>query len=120
MKKILRTGVFETNSSSTHSITICTKEEYDLYEKGEMYLNHNNNLVTKEQLFESWQNGQKNICRWENKPFVPLTEEELESLFKKKKEEDEDYESCLEPYLERRTLPNGQEVVVFGEFGYNG
>ncbi len=35
MKKI-RIGLFETNSSSTHSIIICTDEELDKWKKGEI------------------------------------------------------------------------------------
>lgn len=34
--KQIRQGVFETNSSSTHSITICTKEEYEKFKAGEL------------------------------------------------------------------------------------
>ena len=35
----IRRGVFETNSSSTHSISICKKFEYDAWVRGEVYLN---------------------------------------------------------------------------------
>ena len=35
----IRQGVFETNSSSTHSITMCMKSEFDMWERGEVYLN---------------------------------------------------------------------------------
>lgn len=31
--KQIRVGVFETNSSSTHSLTVFTKDEYDMFEK---------------------------------------------------------------------------------------
>lgn len=35
--KIIRQGAFETNSSSTHSLTICSSEEYTKWENGELY-----------------------------------------------------------------------------------
>lgn len=35
--KQIRRSVFETNSSSTHSITMCMKSEYDRWEAGEFY-----------------------------------------------------------------------------------
>lgn len=38
MKKQIRCGVFETNSSSCHSITMCMKSDYDRWEKDELYL----------------------------------------------------------------------------------
>lgn len=39
MKKI-RFGVFETNSSSTHTLCMCTAEEYKKFKKGEMFYNN--------------------------------------------------------------------------------
>ena len=35
--KQIRRSVFETNSSSTHSITMCMESEYDRWEAGEFY-----------------------------------------------------------------------------------
>lgn len=34
----IRYGVFETNSSSTHSLTICEKDEYEDWKEGNSYL----------------------------------------------------------------------------------
>ena len=42
MKRQIRRGVFETNSSSTHSIVICSEEEYKKWVKGEL-------------MFDSWE-----------------------------------------------------------------
>jgi hypothetical protein len=36
MKKQIRNGVFETNSSSTHSLVICTKAQYEKWKNGEL------------------------------------------------------------------------------------
>lgn len=33
----IRHNVFETNSSSTHSITMCTKDQYEQWKNGELY-----------------------------------------------------------------------------------
>ena len=38
MKKIIRQGVFESNSSSTHSLTMCMKSDYDKWCNGELVL----------------------------------------------------------------------------------
>ena len=38
MKRQIRRGVFETNSSSTHSITLMMKKDYDRWQKGDLYL----------------------------------------------------------------------------------
>ena len=34
--KIIRTGVFETNSSSTHSLTIASREDYESWKRGDL------------------------------------------------------------------------------------
>ena len=38
MKRQIRKGVFETNSSSTHSLTMCLKSDYDKWANGELLL----------------------------------------------------------------------------------
>lgn len=35
MKLQIRTGLFETNSSSTHSLTMCTKDDYEAFKRGD-------------------------------------------------------------------------------------
>ena len=36
MKRQIRRGVYETNSSSTHSLTMCSKEEFEQWKNGEL------------------------------------------------------------------------------------
>ncbi len=38
MKKV-RSGIFETNSSSTHSLTIVSKEDFEKWKRGELVFN---------------------------------------------------------------------------------
>ncbi len=45
MKIQIRQSVFETNSSSVHAITICTKEEYDKFVKKELLYNYYDNKL---------------------------------------------------------------------------
>lgn len=45
----IRRNVFETNSSSTHSLTMCSKDEYDAWINGEVYFDWYNNFVSKEE-----------------------------------------------------------------------
>lgn len=50
MKKQIRMGVFETNSSMTHSLTICTDNEYRKWQNGEVYWRRwDNNFITIEE-----------------------------------------------------------------------
>ena len=36
MKRQIRRGVYETNSSSTHSLTMCSDEEFEQWKNGEL------------------------------------------------------------------------------------
>lgn len=46
----IRHGLFETNSSSVHSMTLLSKDEMDAFNKGELYINFwNNKLYTKDE-----------------------------------------------------------------------
>lgn len=45
--KQVRLGVFETNSSSSHALVMGTKEEYNLFNKGELVADINSNRFVK-------------------------------------------------------------------------
>jgi len=112
--KVIRSGVFETNSSSTHSICICTQEEFDAWKKGQLYYDYwNGTLITEKD--------------------IPMKERELIHLDEYADEnEDEyaeikeakacyqtfDYEECLEWYDRKFTTPSGDKMVAFGWYGY--
>lgn len=91
MKKIqIRRGVFETNSSSTHSLTICSKEDFEKFKNGELVLNWKDKLVKK----------------------TSENEEECTNY--------EDWvDGTLETFKESYITKNGDEVVAFGLYGYN-
>ena len=46
----IRQGVFETNSSSTHALAICTQEEWEKLQSGEYLVNQYdiNNIISKD------------------------------------------------------------------------
>lgn len=43
--KQIRLGIFETNSSSTHSIVICTDEEFEKWKNGELVYDGDKSLI---------------------------------------------------------------------------
>ena len=48
--KIIRQSIYETNSSSTHSITMCMKSDYEKWKNGELYyFRDTNDFITKEE-----------------------------------------------------------------------
>ena len=101
MKRQIRHGVFETNSSSVHSLTMCMESDFNKWVAGELV----------------W-------SRWGDE-LVPITDE-----IKKSMEEDEreyltyeqfndydyiDYETFEDSY----TTPNGETVKSFGYYGHD-
>ena len=55
MKTQIRTGVFETNSSSTHSLTLYDKQSWEAFKEGKMMMQYQDELIsmTNEQLKET-------------------------------------------------------------------
>ena len=71
MKKQVRTGVFETNSSSTHAVTIITDEEYQLYKAGKLHISRYAKLATQEEYDKLLENGiQKEKENFEKSEFL--------------------------------------------------
>jgi len=96
MKKNIRFNVFETNSSSVHSLCICTEEEFDAWKKGKLY-------------YDSWNDKfiKNSVNEWDedNQTYEDFFEESW---------------SYLETYEEHFTTPSGDKMVVFGRYGRDG
>lgn len=100
--KQIRRNVFETNSSSTHSITMCMKSDYDRWVAGELV----------------W-------SRWDDE-LVEITPSIRDSM----EDGDGDYLTYEQfhdyDYLEYETFkstfktPNNDEIITFGYYGYDG
>lgn len=134
MKKQVRFGVFETNSSSTHSLVICDKETFDKWKNGELLFDrwqeefkegyqltnrdkkdaekyYNDN---KKKFWKNWEDlGDEEKDEWYTKFAYEnnLIDEDLVSY--------DDYGKDLEYFQENYTTKSGDEIVVFGEYGYD-
>ena len=95
MKIQVRPGVFETNSSSTHSLVICTADEYAAFKNGEMMLDI------------------------ESDELIPFDQEKLDQdkwLFKTF----DNWASgdwVEEAFRQEFETPSGDKMVCFGTFG---
>ena len=96
MRKIRR-SIFETNSSSVHSISIVAKEDFEAWKNGEM-------------IFDRWSDK---LIKTEDKDKVKY-EEDLQTY--------EDYmeDEYLEYFEEGFTTKSGEEIIAFGKYGYDG
>ena len=94
--KLIRRGTFETNSSSTHSITMCKESDFDKWKNGEMYWDRwNESLVSKEEV---------------EKEMAKLKEEFI-SEHPDYDKDDIDWEEQLEDYLN-----SDKEYYTYEEF----
>lgn len=101
MKRQIRRGVFETNSSSVHSITMCMKSDFDKWTAGELV----------------WD-------RWVHE-LIPITDEIKESMDNDEREYltydqfgDWDYIE-YETFEDTFITPSGEEVISFGYYGHD-
>lgn len=122
MKRQIRRGVFETNSSSTHSITMCSGEEYDKWCSGNLlFWVGKKKFGTKEDIIEEL----KELTRWDNSLMYPDVNWDDDSvvadIFDSEEIQTSDEffdDEYLETFEEKYHTPNGEEVVAFGKFGY--
>lgn len=126
--KVIRRGVFETNSSSTHSITMCSEDEYNAWNSGELYLNEggwssqsknkNKQFVTKDEAIEILTNNKY-------PPEIDLntlSNDELNEYFNENEIYNSEYyfDRDYENYESTYTTKNGEKVVAFGYYGQDG
>ena len=129
--KQVRSNTFETNSSSTHSICMCTKDQYDswasdwdsLKADSILYSNCKEKLVTVEEAIKDV-NSYREIVKLSDviDANSPEHDDAIESL------RDEGYMTCddfdnnndNEFYYDEFVIPGGETVVAFGDYGWDG
>lgn len=118
--RTIRIGTFETNSSSTHSITMCMESDFLKWKNGEMYWNRwNDELVSKETVEEKFLKENTGVSK-EDPDFKDKLEEYLNDDDKTyyTYEEFNDYDYIeYETYVDKYNTPNGDTVVAFGYYG---
>lgn len=112
--KQIRVSVFETNSSSTHSLTLCSSEEYEKWAKGEI-------------LYEKY--SEKFVELSEVVKDVPVIDEDdededIEEGARYNKDgdrlytKDEFWDSVeMETFHQEYVTKSGETVVAFGYYG---
>lgn len=135
----IRRGVFETNSSSTHSLTICTEDQYNDWKAGKIFYDRYNEdfcekfILTdheKAMAEEDYEEHYGSLIFHKN--WNELTEEEKEVWYQKYyiseiKDSEDDIVTYreyfggggLETYVEFYTTPKGEKIVAFGKYGYD-
>ena len=122
MKRQIRVGVFETNSSSTHSLTICSQSDFDKWVNDELVYS-DESLKTRQEILDSLLAN-----KWFMEGCERSGEVTLDNVFEIAEEyESYDYKSYdyygddeLEYFEDRFTTESGDKIVAFGEFGRDG
>lgn len=117
MKRQIRQGVFETNSSSVHSLTMCSKAEYEKWKNGEvLFYKWDDEFYTRDEIIEKLKNKTwLSDTNWDD-------EDEINDIFSDEGimtwEEffEEDY---FETFCQHHTTPSGDKVVAFGYYGHD-
>lgn len=133
MKEQVRRGVFETNSSSTHSITMCLESEYDKWLNGETFLRtwdygysdldesqrpKKGKFYTKDQVIEflklkGYSEEELNL-EDQNKMEEIFSEEDFLSI-----DQYNETANCYEEFEQKYSLDSGENIVAFGYYGYD-
>ena len=120
MKRVIRRGVFETNSSSVHSLTMCSETEWDSWKQGDLWL-YNGTLLSKSDIIAILKGFQWfNYC-----DFEAMSDDDWEDFC-----EDNYIFSwdSYNKYINRRawekfdqtyTTSNGEKIYAFGHYGYD-
>lgn len=122
MKTIVRKGVFETNSSSTHTMIMCTGEEYQKFEDGEMLIYWMDeelfsyddivDLITDDYYKDKF--SESGIDITDKKAVVKWAAANIDDL----QDADDFYDdTCLETFYQLFTTESGEKVVAFGKYG---
>lgn len=135
MKRQVRRGVFETNSSSTHSITMCSEEEFESWKRGEVLFDEwgEEEFVSANNLSDSFKEEARQYYESHKddfqKDWSDLSKSAKQKCYTRyAKEVDlidsdaktyEEYmnEGYLETYVNRYTSKSGDKIVAFGKYG---
>lgn len=117
--KSIRIGVFETNSSSTHSLTICSKAEFEAWQNGDVLFSiDSEKFMTMEEIKLEWEKDTKDSKKNGYSYSETLEEYMEENRFVKADE----YEDSVnqETFEQHYKTNSGDEIVAFGYYGFDG
>lgn len=136
----VRGKVFETNSSSTHSLTMCSEEEFNKWKSGELLFDYYNDCFAQSIALSDEDKKDARLyyddvkgSYW--KSWDQLSDEEIESWYSKyanefiRKSKYNEFmtykdwcerQDYLDRFVETYTSPSGDKIIAFGKYGYDG
>ena len=114
--KSIRRNIFETNSSSTHSLTICSRADFEDWKKGVLvFRRHQDQFVPIDEAIDEVKERVRKID--------PENKGEVRDILRNygfltyDQWGDSEY---LETFEQSYTTEHGDEIVAFGKYGYDG
>ena len=124
----IRRGVFETNSSSVHSITMCSEEEFEKFRNGELWHIKDNWYLPDAYKDKEWLTPQEAreallasqyFDRADGDPFAMDDYEVCKALDWAVEPYDYIGGEWFETYEARYRTPGGETVYAFGYYGHD-
>lgn len=103
--KTVRRGVFETNRSSTHSLTIAPLEDYESFREGKMWY-YEGKLISKDEIISMMENQSED-------DFEKYRRDNYIMNYDEYSYKEMDFESYYSKYVSK----SGDVIVVFGYYG---
>lgn len=126
----IRRGVFETNSSSVHSLTMCMADDFDKWRSGDMLWDRWGDKFVTNADADKLLADYRNDFLSENPDYI-RDDEEWEDKFNRylrynydkqfyTYDEFNDYDYIeFETFVGHFTTPNGERIVSFGYYGHD-
>lgn len=118
MKVQIRRNVFETNSSSVHSITMCSGDEYKKWENGELLFDRwNDELVDANdpKVKEAREEHKETLEEWGNDPDAY----DWDCRYMTCDEFWDSYSYEYETFKRSHTTKSGETIIAFGYYGHD-
>lgn len=118
MKRQIRRGVFETNSSSVHSLTMCSDDEFQRWKNGDvLFCGWDDSFATKEDIIKKYSDkySEWREVDWEDKEMVEELFNDYEIRTYDKFFDNEWYETFEQEHI----TPGGEKVIAFGYYGHD-
>ena len=113
----IRRGVFETNSSSVHSLIICPKADYEKLSRGELYIDAwSDEVVTREKVIET-------VSKYfDREKLEAMNEDDFRAVIRDNgfNTLDDLEDGDLEFFEQEYTTEHGDKIVAFGQYGFGG
>lgn len=105
----VRRGVFETNSSSTHSLTMCSEDDYNKWRNGDLFLDTwRDEFVTKEKVYEKLELDDDMD---EDDIIDAINDSDFDTY---ERFMNDDY---LETFCQTYESKSGENIIAFGKYG---